>query len=144
MAESLVVSGLVSKRAELAGLAEHHRKEIQRIEGDLSHLDATLKLFAPEIDLRTLRPKAYRERNHYFKPKEAPRMILDALRVAGQPITSRAITEAILTVRGEALDAHVIEAMQKSVLTTLRSMERKGQVRVDAIGRAGVLSWGLA
>ena len=35
MAESHVVSGLVSKRAEMAGLIEHHQKEITRLSSDL-------------------------------------------------------------------------------------------------------------
>jgi hypothetical protein len=45
MAESHVVTALVSKRAEMAGLIEHHRKEMGRLATDLAHLDATLKLF---------------------------------------------------------------------------------------------------
>jgi len=36
----------------------------------LAHLDATLKLFDPEIDLRTLRPKQHRQRNAFFRPCE--------------------------------------------------------------------------
>ena len=53
MAESDVVTALIGKRAELAGLIEHHRKEMGRLADNLAHLDATLKLFSPEIDLRT-------------------------------------------------------------------------------------------
>jgi len=49
MAESHVVTALVTKRAEMAGLIEHHRKEMGRLAVDLAHLDATLKLFSPEI-----------------------------------------------------------------------------------------------
>ena len=51
MAESHVVSGLVAKHAELAGLIQFHRIEIERVASDLKHLNATLKLFDPEIDL---------------------------------------------------------------------------------------------
>jgi hypothetical protein len=54
MAESHVVSGLVAKRSELAGLVQHYQSEISRLTGDLHHLDAAIKLFAPEFDLRTL------------------------------------------------------------------------------------------
>ena len=68
MAESHVVSGLVAKRAELAGLMDHHRREIERIGGDMEHIDATIKLFAPEVDLRGLRSKTYRERASHFRP----------------------------------------------------------------------------
>jgi hypothetical protein len=49
MAASHVVTALVTKRAEMAGLIEHHRKEMGRLAVDLAYLDATLKLFSPEI-----------------------------------------------------------------------------------------------
>ncbi len=48
MAESHVVSALISKRAEMAGLIEHQQKEMGRLADDLAHLDATLRLFFPE------------------------------------------------------------------------------------------------
>jgi hypothetical protein len=51
------LTALISKRAELAGLIEHQQKEMGRLADDLAHLDATLKLFSPEIDLRTIRPR---------------------------------------------------------------------------------------
>ena len=54
MAESHVVTALISKRAEMAGLIEHHQKEMGQLAADLAHLDATLKLFSPELDLRTV------------------------------------------------------------------------------------------
>ena len=44
MAESHVVSGLLAKRAELAGLVEHHRAELERLAWQLGHL-ATVKGF---------------------------------------------------------------------------------------------------
>jgi allantoicase len=42
MAESLIVSGLVTKRSELAGEVEHHRRELQRLADELGHVDATI------------------------------------------------------------------------------------------------------
>lgn len=61
MAEPHIVSGLVAKHSELAGLIQFHYAEIERVAADLKHLDATLKLFAPEIDLRTLGSKRVRK-----------------------------------------------------------------------------------
>jgi hypothetical protein len=80
MAELHVVSALAAKRGEIAELIEHHKKTIAQLSGDLSHVAATLKLFAPELDLRTLRPKEHRERNRYFQPGECQRMVLDIVR----------------------------------------------------------------
>ena len=96
MAESHVVTALVTKRAEMAGLIEHHRKEMGRLATDLAHLDATLKLFSPEIDLRTLRAKEHRTRNRFFRPGECQRMVLDIFREAqGAALSSRQIGEAL-------------------------------------------------
>jgi hypothetical protein len=61
MSESHVVSGLAAKHEELAGLIEHHMQEIRRLDADLKHLDATLKLFAPDFDLRSLGVKRVRQ-----------------------------------------------------------------------------------
>ena len=40
MAESLVLSGLIAKRGELAGEVEHHRRALQRLADELGHVDA--------------------------------------------------------------------------------------------------------
>jgi len=47
MAESHVVSGLVAKRSEVSGLISHYQHEIARLQGDMQHLDATIKLVIP-------------------------------------------------------------------------------------------------
>ncbi len=101
MAESHVVAALISKRAELAGLIEHQQKEMGRLADDLAHLDATLKLFSPEIDLRTIRAKAHRVRNRFFRPGECQRMVLDIFReVQGAALSSRQIGEALAVRKG--------------------------------------------
>jgi hypothetical protein len=99
MAESIVVSGLVSKHREIAGRIDHHRKEIERLGAGLTHLDATLKLFSPDLDLRSLKPKAHRQRNVVFRPGEVPRFILDALREAGCPLTGHALAERAVALK---------------------------------------------
>lgn len=76
MAESHVVSGLVSKRSELSGLIEHYMQEIKRMDADLHHLDATIRMFNPGYDLRTIRVKQHRKKNFYFKQGECARLVL--------------------------------------------------------------------
>ncbi len=100
MAESIVVSGLVAKHREIAGWIDHHRKEIERLGADLTHLDATLKLFSPDLDLRSLKPKAHRQRNVVFRSGEVPRFILDALREAGRPLAGHALAERAMVLKG--------------------------------------------
>jgi len=51
MAESYVVSALVDKRAEIAGLIVRMGQELGQSRADLVHLDASLRLFAPDMRL---------------------------------------------------------------------------------------------
>lgn len=76
MAESHVVSGLVAKRSEVSGLISHYQHEIARLQGDMQHLDATIKLFDPEYDLRTIRPKQVRQSSRLFANGECHRLIV--------------------------------------------------------------------
>lgn len=128
MTGSHVVSGLVVKRTELAGLVDHHRREIARIAGDLGHVDATIKMFAPEIDLNGVRAREYRERNRYFRRGERPRVVLDALRTAGQILTTRQLTERVMVASGMELTTGIIESVQKSVLVIVKALQDKEKV----------------
>lgn len=129
MAESHIISGLVSKRSELAGLAQHYHAEISRITGDLKHIDAIIKLFSPEFDLRTVRAKEHRERNQYFKSGECPRMTLDILRESSDALTSRQIAADMLRRKGLEPSEERIDQLQKSALNVLKRLEDKGLVR---------------
>lgn len=139
MAESHVVTGLVAKRSEMAGLIQHFQSEISRISGDLRHLDATIKLFAPEFDLRTVRAKEHRERNQYFRPGERPRMVLDILRESQGVMTARQIAEAIILRKGLESSADLVGQLQKNVLQAVKDLEGKGtlaQGGIDGAARA--------
>ncbi len=127
MAESHVVTALVTKRAEMAGLIEQHRKEMGRLATDLAHLDATLKLFSPEIDLRTLRAKEHRKRNRFFRPGECQRMVLDIFREAqGAALSSRQIGEALAARQGLESTTVMIEPMRKNAIAVVHRLERTG------------------
>jgi len=131
MAESHIITGLVAKRSELAGLAKHYQTEISRITGDLNHIDATIKLFSPEFDLRTVRTKEHRKRNQYFKSGECPRMTLDILRESSEALTSRQIAEDMLRRKGLEPSVERIDQLQKSALNVLKRLEDKGLVMQD-------------
>ena len=144
MAETHVVSGLVAKRSEIAGLVAHHQQQITRLSSDLQHLDATLKLFAPEIDLRILRVKEHRKRNSYFKPGECQRMVLDIFREANEePLSSRQIGERLAKRKELPVTTEMIEQMQKNAIGIVKRLEDAGTVQAagtDGQGRR----WRLA
>lgn len=100
MAESHVVSGLVAKRSEVSGLISHYQHEIARLQGDMQHLDATIKLFDPEYDLRTIRPKQVRQSSRLFANGECHRLMLEALREMGGQGSTGEIAQRIHACKG--------------------------------------------
>lgn len=135
MAETHVVSGLVAKRSELAGLIEHHQKAIAQLSADLAHLDATIKLFSPDFDLRTVRAKAHRRRSSPFAQGECQRLVLEIFREAGDTeLSSRQIAESLIQRKGLENSIEMIEQMQKTATGALRRLE--GNL-IRCTGKAG-------
>lgn len=147
MAESHVVSGLVSKRSELAGLLLHHQKAMRQLSAAIGNIDGAIKLFDPDYDLRTIKSVAVRKQNSWFGHGETPRMILDALRVTNTPLSTRQIGEHMIAKTGKTVsEAREWNGVLKLVLVSLRGLEAKGQVRmvgkVDGVGNTPIL-WEL-
>ena len=141
MAESLVVSGLVSKRAEVAGQIASYKTEITRLQGALSHLDGSIKLFAPEYDLRTVKAKRTNTRNQYFKQGEAQRMTLDVMREEAVPLNSREITDRLLKRKGIASSAELIARIQKNVIAVLHRQNGQLLEQVETNDEHGAMKW---
>src|SRR3954471_23843603 len=108
--DTLAVSALVRKRAELAGLIELRRVELETLAANLGHLDATLRLFDPEIRLDAIRPKAPRSAADPTRPEITTRMVLGALRRAGEPLSTREIATRLLTEIGAAVEAKLVRS----------------------------------
>ena len=61
MAESYVVSALAAKRAEIAGVIAQTEPHLGQFRAYLVHLDAALRLFAPEMEPKTIPAKRIRQ-----------------------------------------------------------------------------------
>lgn len=148
MSESHVVSGLAAKHEELAGLIEHHMQEIRCLDADLKHLDATIKLFAPDFDLRTLKvkrvPKPRMGGFKVFKPGESHRLILDALRNAERPLLTADIIGWIVQKKKLDDGPELRAVMLRTVTGSLRRLEDRGLVRGAEVGHGRALAWMLA
>jgi hypothetical protein len=147
MAESHVVSGLVAKYSELSGLFQHHQEVMRQIASDLDHLTITIKLFDPELDLRTIKVTNHRHSNTWFEHGETNRMVLDALRSAAAPLSTRQIGEAMVAVKGMTVNGtKEWDSVLKLVLGAAQRLERKGVIkmvgRVDGSPR-GAMIWQL-
>jgi sugar-specific transcriptional regulator TrmB len=142
MAQSPVVSGLISKRAEIAGLIAHHRKEIARLSEEAQALDTAIKLFEPTYHARSVKPRQYKKKNVFFKHGEAHRMILEVLREAEQEMTTHGIAQAVM-LRKDIEGEHE-KAVQACLLTILHRQKKDGLV--DPVGKdfRGNCLWKLA
>ena len=97
MGEPHVISALRDKRAEISGEILKLEKDIAQRRAELMHLDATLRLFAPDMVLHTIRPKRPAGRkNCWFGHGERSRLVLSALRTAEGALTAREITGLLM------------------------------------------------
>jgi hypothetical protein len=143
MAESHVVSGLLSKREEIAGQITTIQAEIGRLQGALTHLDNTIKLFSPQYDLRTIKGRRTYTKSKNFERGEAQRMTLDVLRELKRPLCSREIVDELLERKNIEPNSTTVVNLQKNILTILHSLEkRKIIIQVDNAG--GSLKWRIA
>ena len=99
MAELHVMSALRNKRAELTGVLRQLEQQLVQQRTDLAHVDATMRLFDPDIRPNDIRPKQPRARNAWFRPGECLRLIYDELREATQPLTTRELAERIMRLK---------------------------------------------
>ena len=91
MAESHVLTRLLALRYKIIGKIEYPHKPIAKLNNDVVHLEATIKLVAPDFDINTNKPKEYRVRLSLFQRGELPVSILDTLRQSSLPLSTTEI-----------------------------------------------------
>lgn len=127
MGNEHVIAGLIRKRAELAGQIEHDQTVLRQHIIDLDNLDATLRLFVPDIDLEDIKPKPLPPRNAAFKG-EVSRIVFAALRANG-PMTSQQLAQYVMADRGlNTADKRLVMTIGKRVGACLRHHRRKGLI----------------
>ena len=146
MGEPHVISALRDKRAEISGEILKLEKDIAQRRAKLMHLDATLKLFAPDMVLHTIRPKRPNGRKtSWFGHGERSRLVLSALRTAEGALTAREITGLLMADKNlDPSDLQVWDAIQKTVLAMLAGGNRKGVIQRIEGGLGEAVSWRIA
>ena len=131
MAQSHVVSGLVSKRSELAGILEHHQKEMQRLGSEISALDVSIKVFDPTYKIQSIKPTKKYNHNPFFASGELHRLIQEVMRDAGQPISTPDISEQVISRKGLTLDSEQLGVVKAAVSNALSRQKGKGMICED-------------
>ena len=136
MADPIVVSQLIAKRSELAGLIDAKRGELNSILKDLAHIDGSIKIFAPER-LPELLPVKRRTSDHIFARHGLTRRIFGILRESGRSMTAREITDRIVQDKGTdvepaQLKGRIVRALkrqEKALESKIEERERVWRLR---------------
>lgn len=130
-----VLSGLIKKRAEIAGQIDHAQTALRQLIIDLDNLDATIRLFAPDIDLEEVKPKPLPPRHAAFKG-EVARVLLGTLRQAKEPMTIPELTLHVMAERGlNTADKRLQKTIAKRVSSCLRHHRKSGLLKSQKAGR---------
>src|SRR5438876_571325 len=127
---AFVVSGLIKRRAELAGEIERTHEALRKMVLNLENLDATILQFEPDFRVETIKPKAFRPPKDWSNRGQMTRIVLSILRQAAEPLTSRDIALELLVERAlDKNDQRLLRLMTKRVGVALRGQRDKSIVR---------------
>ena len=134
------LDALKRKRAEMTGEIALCHARLQKLSEDLEHLDATLRLFAPDFVAESILPKVFTPPKSWSKRGEMSRAVLSILRVAKGPLSTREVASMVVAQRGLDNDPGILNIMCRRVGHVLRDKRERGLVR--ALEETGLwLQW---
>lgn len=122
--------------AEIVGL----ERQVKARKESLAHVDATLKLLDPSIDVSAIAKRRVVKRIRLFRQGELGRLILGALRDADRPLGTHEIVDRVVAAGGHKKGAR--KAMTARVRGNLAYLERRIRIARSGVGRA--TTWRLA
>lgn len=142
MGYDLTVQGLIRKRADLAGEAAALRDQLDAKLTALDHVDATIRVFMPDIDLEDLPTRAAPPALTGTRG-EFQRFLIDALRKAEGPLTTHDLARLVMEQRGmNVADRVTFKLISERTGNALGKLRRSGKVEGQKVGT--VLGWNLA
>lgn len=144
MAESHVLSGLISKYSELAGELDEMRKQVRNLEADLAHIGSTIKIFDPHYPISQIKPKKKFKRIPGMKQGDTYKLTLEILRDTRKPLTITDITNQMTQKMIIPLDDKDRANLRKRVEGTIDRLQGQGTIkRVASIGDKRMALWEL-
>ncbi len=137
----LTLHGLLRKRGELSSQVEAFRAQLGVTMAALDHIDATIRIFKPDIDLIDLPERPAPPANAAFRG-EVQRFLLDTLRKSNHPMTTFDLAEAVMRQRGlEPSDRVLFQLIAKRTGHSLTKLRRAGKVLSHRVGKSAMLEW---
>jgi hypothetical protein len=131
------INGLLQQRAEMLSEAAELRERLAAVSNDITSLDRALEILGYEGDLAAMKPR--QARVVMFYRNELRQFILNALRDAKEPLSSRDIAERICKAEGRDIgDRRISMDIVKRVGRAVRRLQASGAVRAsrDAMKRS--------
>lgn len=139
-----IISGLITKRSEMAGQIEFYQNEIRKLKMNLHHVDNTIKIISPDIDLRTIKSKKVHKRNKYFEVGELNKLILGILRDANRELSTNDIVLEVMSAKNiSPNNMEALKAIKKLVPMALKRQSNNGIVNVVGKVDKKILVWGI-
>jgi hypothetical protein len=139
-----VLTGLVRRRAELAGEIEATHDRLRKMIEDLEKLDSVILQFDPTHQVEAIRPKAFRPPPDWARRGEMTKVVLSILWLAVEPMTTRDIALEMLVTRAlDKDDQKLLALMTKRVGVALR-MQRLNAVVRSSSGPGQFMLWEIA
>jgi hypothetical protein len=136
-AGSHTLSGLIAKRADIAGQIDAARLTLRKLIVDLDHVDAAIRLFDPDFDIAAIRPRSYPVAQ-IARRGDSIRLILDILRQSTEPLTTKQIALRVMAARGlNSNDANLVLTITRRIGASLRAYRDNGTVNSIKDGRYG-------
>jgi len=130
MAETLVLSALAKKRAEIDGALRDIEKRIAQLRAERDVIDAAIRIFDPSRVPNKIKPILRRPKPHMFRHGQCSRAVFEMLRVGEARMTVRAIAERLVTEHHlDVRDKADLEKLIIKVRNTLLRKAGKGLVR---------------
>jgi hypothetical protein len=135
--ELQIIGALRDKRSELVGVVGRLEQQLAEHRVSLTHLDATMRLFDPDLLLQDSDPQQ-RERVSWFRAGECLRVIYDVLREAPTPLTTRDIARRVIAAKDMTVaDERTQALIQKTILASLS----RAKATIERLEVDGVVSW---
>jgi hypothetical protein len=124
-----VVTALIARRREIPGQIEDLQRQMKERVAELDHIEARLRIFAPDIDLEELNPRPVPPLHAAFKG-EVTRILLEALRKTTTSLGTRELTYEVMRWRGTKTDdAMLVRLMQQRVTACLGHWRTRGYLK---------------
>ena len=139
-----MITGLVKRRAEIAGELTVAHAQVAKLAQDLAAIDAALAVVAPDMEVEAIRPKLFRPPDDWANRGQMSRLVLSILRQARDPLTTREIAAQMILERGmDAGDRNLLPLMTRRVGSALRHQRDKGLV-LSSEGPGNYQLWTIA